>query len=146
MVTKLSFFVRTLLYVASIVLLIACARKGAEAGGVDDVLPTDKLVVVLADLHEADGVMVVSGALPPKLDSIGALGYNKILKQNECTPEQLEASLAYYHSVPDTMDGIYRRVIEVLNHRITNAESAQRRNQTAKRAGEVPQVKPKREK
>ncbi|CAN5122109.1 hypothetical protein BH09BAC5_BH09BAC5_19300 [soil metagenome] len=104
----------------------------------DDLIPEEKMVQVLADVHMLEAVLTVKNPQTPhprgpitmefpKDTSIASLAENAgsnstlalydIFKKNDVTRKQYQASMQYYGSQPEKLDAIYDEVITELTTR-----------------------------
>jgi len=79
-----------------------------------ELIPAKDLVPVLYDLHLADGLLSISEIRKDynDMDSLGQ--YVSILKSHGYSLEQLNNTIEYYSSDPETLNEIYEKVITQL--------------------------------
>ncbi|HEU4716533.1 MAG TPA: DUF4296 domain-containing protein [Bacteroidia bacterium] len=121
---------------AVFVLLVAsCSHKGNVADRKpDDLIPEDKMIGVLVDVHLLEASLVSNsvGPLPrPQAGNPGQVNmpvvqeqiiakkipYYDVFKKNGVTQAQYESSLRWYTQHPDVLDKMYDAVIEQLVRR-----------------------------
>lgn len=108
-----------LLVLACFTTMMGCMQKDP-----DHIIPGHKMVILLTQLHEADAYL---GNVPqlyakPSMDSLGTLAYYTILQKNGYTPMDLRRSLKYYYSHPDSLDAVYKEVVNLLNARVAKLD------------------------
>ncbi|MES2689101.1 MAG: DUF4296 domain-containing protein [Bacteroidota bacterium] len=104
------------LFVSICILFFACSVP--EYNTVPpDVIPKEKMVGILYDMHLAEGVIAI---YPSKGDSNArrALGYYEIIyKKHSTTKEEFKKSYDFYIAHPVLMDSVYTNMIEKLNEK-----------------------------
>jgi hypothetical protein len=80
-----------------------------------DLIPQDKMVQILVDIHVADALVEHKcGPTNPNLPLTDAL-YNRIYQNYNVTAAQYKKSYKYYESHPSQIDAIYTQVITELS-------------------------------
>lgn len=77
------------------------------------ILSERKMKEVLVDMHRADGIMQVSGALYSNDDNVAAY-YKSVLDKHGITQAQFDSSLVWYTDNPNIFDKMYPSIIEQL--------------------------------
>jgi hypothetical protein len=122
---------RVIVIVCSLwVLLVACKQHDP-----DHVIPGHVMASILAQMHEADAHI---GSVPPlyipqAADSVTAIAYAGILKRHGYTQQDFHKSMTYYRTHPDSLDLLYKEVVNVLNMRSVMLD--QKLNNTAQKPG-----------
>ena len=102
-----------LLFVIIILTLSGCDRNTGNKPS--DLIPQDKMIQVLVDIHVADAVVEHKlGTQTPNLPLTNAL-YERIYQNHGITAAQYKSSYKYYEAHPDLMDRIYTQVITELS-------------------------------
>jgi hypothetical protein len=82
----------------------------------DDVIPEDKMIQVLTDVHLLEGAHMSTQFI--NIDSVRdvtAAGYNTIFKKYGITEQEYKKSWEFYMRNPDIADPLYEKVIENIN-------------------------------
>lgn len=108
-------------FVRAIVILIfllsvSCSKRP------DYVLPTNKMVNVLTDLHFADA----AGTILNDHDIDSARIYGWVFRKNKISAAEFDSSLVYYSRHGDKLDVIYKRVIVNLTKKEEEIKSARK--------------------
>jgi len=100
-----------------LILIFSCISKEPSVPG--DIIPVEKMAVILADIHLAQAGV----NFPAKRDTIiRAANYSMVFHIHSTDTAQVEKSLTFYKQHPVLMNRIYDRVIEELSR--IQAESA----------------------
>ncbi len=100
---------KQLLFCILLLSLIGCNET--QAPKPKDLIPQDKMIEVLVDIHVADAVVEHKyGADHPNPALTSAL-YKKIYINHGITAEQYKTSYKYYEMEPDMMNKMYDKVI-----------------------------------
>jgi hypothetical protein len=95
------------------VMLMLCACKGDGPGGV--IIPKEKMVGLLVDMHIIDGSIYTSVSLNP--DTLYKYDMDRFLilfKQHHVDSMQFRKSLRYYTQQPAELGAIYADVMTIL--------------------------------
>lgn len=127
-----------------ILLLSACSGDEPEAlKKPDDLIPEEKMVLVLTDVHMLEGALAVRSnsasemrnpvnpmnlrkdpsVVPLPINPKNALQYYDIFKKHEVTREQYEKTMSWYTSNPDQLNEIYDKVLVELTRRQSEEQS-----------------------
>lgn len=104
------------LFASICLLFFACSAPDFNAVPAD-VIPKEKMVSILYDMHLAEGVVHI---YPSQGDSNArrALGYyDLIYKKHGTSKEEFTKSYDFYVTHPVLMDSVYTRMIEQLNEK-----------------------------
>lgn len=129
---------RLLLPVLLLLFSVACGRKETPvADKPDDLIPREKMVSVLADIHLLEAAIgITNGAappmpimhmgqgpmdakVPPVIQKQKELGYYDVFKRNGVTREQYDRSMKWYTAHPEELSVLYDDVITELTRRQT---------------------------
>lgn len=95
-----------------IILLISCTRK--EEAVPEYVIPKDKMIQVLTDLHIAQAAVITyqySDTLRFSMNDYST----KVLELHQLRRGQFDSSIAYYTTRPVALDEMYEQVINELS-------------------------------
>ena len=92
----------------------------------DGVLSSNKMVIVMTDLHRLDGVLQVKSYLHGQKDEEAAY-YDAVLSKHGVTRAEFDSSLVWYTHHPQRFNKLYPRVLKNLQeeHALYEDESAQ---------------------
>lgn len=79
----------------------------------DDVLPEDKMIDVMTDMHIVEGAKMGRNMMGDTLKA--EIYFDKIYEKHQTSKEEYDRSFSFYTKHPGTMDKIYEQVIENLN-------------------------------
>ena len=100
----------------------SCAGKKNDIPA--DVIGMEELAPVLADMHIAQASMNMNRMSDSlRFNMCDYTDY--ILKSRHITKERYHRSLSFYSSHPELMDSVYRRVIDELSRKQSEAERRQ---------------------
>jgi hypothetical protein len=125
----------------SLLFLFSCGHgKDQKIKEPDDLIPEEKMVLVLADVHLLEASLAVRStnpvpvrmrlpqqflhdSVPPPIQPIGEkknpLPYYDIFKKNGVTKKQYEESMMWYSANPEKLNALYDEVIIELTKRQT---------------------------
>lgn len=108
-------------------LIISCNQKKEKIP--DTIIPEEKLVTILVDLHQADAFLNFGAnntlVYEPKNY------YNKVLETHKVTREEFNKTIRYYSTKPAKFDTIYDHVLAKLSE--MKAELIKSNNQKQKK-------------
>jgi hypothetical protein len=116
---------RTLIKFFLITLLISACGKAPEKKRVPkDIVQSDKLPSLLADIYMVDGAANVKrfGENGLIIDAAGF--YEKEFKKHGVTKAEFENTLRYYSRHPKELDEIYTEAINILSERLAKEKAA----------------------
>lgn len=93
-------------------LFISCTGKTNSIPS--RVIPKDKMVDVLVDIHLAEAAADNRGFTKPEINLMMASKYDSIFQKNETTFEQFKFSYDYYMNHPAEFSDIYSEVVNKL--------------------------------
>lgn len=109
------------------VFVILSLHSSCTSGKEGHIIPSQKLQHILAEMHEADSYIQSAPGkyIPQRYDSLTAIAYYSILKKNGYTHLDYTQSMEYYSEMPDTLDAIYKEVLDILNRKMLDLEKIQ---------------------
>src|SRR6476646_7295037 len=93
-------------------LLVSCGSKTNSVPS--RIIPKDKMVDVLVDIHLAEAASDNHGLTKPEINLMMASRYDTIFQKHEITFEQFKSSYDYYMNHPDEFSDIYSEVVNKL--------------------------------
>ena len=101
--------------------LLSCiSGEGALPGIPDDVLPVEKMAVVVEQIHLAEAEVALTAN--PDTISKDRLSFQKIYEENGITKEQYKNSLDFYTDHPELLNKVYGIVLEDLTRKQVGAD------------------------
>jgi hypothetical protein len=104
---------KSLLYIVVLLSLSACG--GGEPKVPEDIMPKEKMVSVLEDVHILEAVMSVKNIYGDSALRYSSEAYKAIYKNHHTTKDDFNKSFKYYAKHPKLMDDIYKDVIDELS-------------------------------
>lgn len=104
---------RYFLYVAFGLLLVSCSAD-TEVAIPDNVLPRDKMVQVMIDVHLLEATMNLNVFNLDRTVSDNSPGFD-VLKKNNITKKQFDESYDFYSQHPALLNEIYEIVLNELS-------------------------------
>ena len=94
-------------------LLFSCGNEKEKTVATPaDVLPKEKMALVITDIHLAEA----KASLQPTPDtSSEKLNFRMIFEKNKITKDQYEKSIAFYIDNPELMNEVYEKVLNELS-------------------------------
>ncbi|MBI5219814.1 MAG: DUF4296 domain-containing protein [Bacteroidia bacterium] len=92
--------------------IISCNNQKQEKVP-DTIIPEDKLVLILVDLHQADAFLNFGASNTLVYEPKNY--YNKVLENHSVTREKFNETIRYYSSNPAKLDTIYDHVLAKLS-------------------------------
>lgn len=89
-----------------------------------NILPEDKFIEVIKDMHLADAIISEKGYKESRLDS-GSY-YNSVFKKHNISRREFDENLKYYANHPKQLSAMYEKVIVQLLKQQEKLESKQR--------------------
>lgn len=100
---------------ASFIFLLSCSGD-VEFTKPENVIDSRKMAKVIADVQLIESIgKVTADGLRLNKDSVNA--YESVFKHHEINANQFKASMEYYSMMPDTLELIYERTLEVLSEK-----------------------------
>lgn len=96
------------------------------------ILPKDKMIDVLVDVHIAESSTESAGLSPAQVNALVLQRYEQVMKKHGTTFDTFKASFNYYERHPEIFDGIYQ---EVVNRLMALEGKARARRATPKKEG-----------
>jgi hypothetical protein len=119
-----------LLCFSFLLFLFSCSSETVKAPA--GILPKDKMIDVLVDVHIAESSTESRGLTATQVNSLVLAKYEEVMKKHGTTMEAFKASFTYYEHHPDVFDEIYQEVV----NRLTALEGkARARKATPKKEG-----------
>jgi len=113
LISSLSLSPSLLFFLFSILtLLISCTGKTNSVPS--RIIPKDKMVDVLVDIHLAEAAADNHGFTKLEINLIMASKYDTVFQKHEITYEQFTSSYSYYMNHPDELSDIYSEVVNKL--------------------------------
>lgn len=82
-----------------------------------EVLPVDKMKVILADMHIADAVAETKALGGASEGALTQEYYGRIYQLHKVTPSQFTASMKFYESHPVWLNKLYEEILTELSKR-----------------------------
>ena len=93
-------------------LLFSCGESGKTVTVPADVLPKEKMALVITDIHIAEA----EASLKPYQDTTSEkLNFQALFEKNKITKEQYEKSMAFYIDHPELLNEVYENVLNELS-------------------------------
>ena len=91
-----------------------------------DILPKDKMVAVMADMHIAEAAVNSRSYILGNQEYLYYIGdvYKHVYKSHKITKAQFDKSYAYYSSHPELFNAVYQDVISELSNKQAEAVNA----------------------
>ena len=105
-----------LLSLSSSIFLFSCKEPEKEQPGI---LPKDKMIDVLVDIHIAEASSESHGLTSIQINQLVAVKYEGVLQKHGITRPQFQTAFDYYLRHPAELDEIYQEVV----NRLTALES-----------------------
>lgn len=96
-----------------ILFLSACSDGGGKKS--EYVLPEEKMISVLVDLHMAESEKQLAGSDFADTSRTDTISFYKIFTKNKITKQEYDSSMQYYSKRPEMLDAIYDEVINELS-------------------------------
>lgn len=106
-------------FLFAVIALISCGEKEATIEIPANILPKEKMVQVLTDVHLAEAEANLRTL--PDSTSKEPIGFQKIFDKDSITKKQYEESLTFYIDHPVLLDSIYTQVLNELSKMQGNA-------------------------
>jgi hypothetical protein len=115
----------------SLLLLAAPAcQRPEDAPKPADLIPRDKMIGILADLHVLEARVENSRLMPDSARSLFLAQQKKLLGQRQVSDSSFQRSYRYYGIHGKDLNEIYQTVIDTLTKRAEKLEAAERRKAT----------------
>lgn len=101
---------RLLFFIGSLLILWGCSP--VEPPKPENLIPQDKFVEILEDIHIGDAILSNLQRHNRKEKIIARHYYNSIYEKHDITREQFDQSMAYYAAQPEQLDGIHSQVVK----------------------------------
>ncbi len=101
---------KTLFQLVCIVFFISCGQR------TNFILPEDKMVDILMDLHVAEAA--IANTDPAKKDSLSSIYDNQIFTLHHATQKEFKACLKQYQQEPAKLEKVYKKVTDKLNQKV----------------------------
>ncbi|MEO6167749.1 MAG: DUF4296 domain-containing protein [Chitinophagales bacterium] len=98
---------------ASIIFVFISCRPGEEKAP-SGILPKDKMIAVLFDIHVAESSVNSRGMTNIQLNQLVSLKYEDVMKKNGTTYAIFKDSFDYYLHHPDQFEEIYQEIVNQL--------------------------------
>lgn len=97
-------------------ILVSCYRSAEEPTfNMNLVIPADSMVILLTDVHLADGILNTTKEKDKSVKPVAAAYFDAILQKHNIDRATFEESMRYYAFHTEELDNIYERVIIDLN-------------------------------
>lgn len=100
------------------VLLVGCKAEMPDLP--TEVMPIDKMKVIMADMHIADAVAETKGLGGANEKLLTEEYYSQIYKNNHVTEQEFIQSYNFYKANPEWLNKLYDEVLNDLNKRTGN--------------------------
>ena len=118
-------FVATSLVISfTFTFLFSCSHKTDSVPS--RIIPKDKMVDVLVDVHLAEAAADNHGLKSPQIDMMMAARYDSVFQKHGITFEEFKSSYDYYLAHPDVLSEIYSEVVNKLTTMESKANSARK--------------------
>ena len=107
-----------------VLIIIALASCGGDKVP-EGIIPSDKIIDIMVDIHLSDGINVHRFSLGLTRDSFPEDIYLSLCKKHDVDHEILENSLYYYGRNPDKFTKIYDAVLNRLNEMDVESRKAE---------------------
>ncbi|MCE3294924.1 MAG: hypothetical protein K0R65_638 [Crocinitomicaceae bacterium] len=109
---------RLLASIGLFLVLFSCELQLQEIPAPDDLLPEEKIVLILEDLMVTEQYIQMKYPQPDYYLEVAKHSGDAILKKHGVTFKQFDSSLNYYGSHQDEMQAIYNKVLENINKKL----------------------------
>lgn len=133
LVPSLSPFLFTIL-----TLLISCTGKTNSVPS--RIIPKDKMVDVLVDIHLAEAAADNRGFTKPQINLVMAARYDTIFMKNAITYDQFKYSYDYYMNHPDEFSDIYSEVVNKLTTMVSKVKSNKKKPLPVEKRDSLPSL------
>ncbi len=106
---------KRLLILALIPFLFSCGEEKKEVAIPADVLPKEKMAMVITDVHLAEASADLKTL--PDSSSTEKIGFQKIYEKNQISKAQYDTSLSFYVNHPELLNEVYEMVLNELSKR-----------------------------
>ena len=108
---------KRLFYILFCIGLIACGRK--EPKQPDNLVPRDKMVHILADIHTAEARIESNMVYPDTAMMVYTFAEKQIIEQHGVTEQDFRDTYQYYKDNLKEMDALYEIIVDTLSLRET---------------------------
>ncbi len=106
---------KNLLFFGLSILLFSCGGDEEQVTIPADVLPKEKMAMVITDVHLAEAEADLKTL--PDSSSTGKIGFEKIYEKNQISKAQYDTSLSFYVDHPELLNEVYEIVLNELSKR-----------------------------
>lgn len=110
----------TLLVVLTAVLTVSCNRS--KEAGYDKIIPEDKMVGLLVDMHLTESVLTKDERSPDQKANLALSYYPSLLEKYDVTRAQVDSSVHWYTRHPKIYNRIYEKVVANLEKKVAAAQ------------------------
>ncbi len=118
-------YLKNIFFGILLVSLLAACSSHPLGPPEEGVMPEDRFVDLLIDVHYYEGVLEVSGPTSgyrPELRTDSIDFYRQVFDLHGVTREEFSKTMDYYSFNPPQFEAIYTRVVDELNKRLMEAE------------------------
>ncbi|WP_051718301.1 DUF4296 domain-containing protein [Hymenobacter sp. IS2118] len=112
------------LLLAPLLLALPACQRPEETLVPADLLPKEKMTILLTDLHVLEARVESSRLQPDSARALYLSQHERLLKQNQVTDSAFQRSYRYYGGHGKDLNDIYSAVVDTLNARSQRADSA----------------------
>lgn len=112
-----------------IVILFVFVNIGCEFNKTPDyVIPKDKIIDIIVDIHITDGMVTILGVRKDILENYSDSVYNDIFKHHGYTRKDFDTSIYHYSHTINEYDDIYKEVLNKLSEKEALIKEASKEN------------------
>ena len=109
------------LLIVLIAILAASCNDKPEGGSVK-IIPEDKMVSLLMDMHLTEAVLTKDGRAPDQKADLALSYYPSVLEKYNVTRAQVDSSVHWYTRHPKIYNRIYEKVVANLEKKLADAQ------------------------
>jgi hypothetical protein len=114
-------FSLSLFFFSILSLFVSCTGKTNSVPS--GIIPKDKMVEVLVDIHLAEAAADNRGLTKPEINLMMASKYDTIFLKHKTTFKQFKSSYEYYMNHPDMFSDIYSEVVNKLTTMVSKVKN-----------------------
>ena len=110
----------TLLVIVTAILTGSC--NGTQEGASGKIIPEDKMVSLLMDMHLTEAVLTKDDRAPDQKANLALSYYPSILEKHDVTRAQVDSSVYWYTRHPKIYNRIYEKVVANLGKKLADVQ------------------------